>query len=93
MAGTLESSDLQVTIEPGNGEISLSLDSTVIAQYGRQIRAVVLETLERLQVNSAKIAIVDKGALDCTIRARVECAVYRAAKFEGSVPWEGGSAS
>jgi len=87
MAGTLESSDVQVTIEPGDGGISLSIDSTVINQYGRQIKAVVLETLKQLNIDSAKVALVDKGALDCTIRARLECAAYRAAKFEGSVPW------
>jgi len=87
MAGTLESSDAHITIEPSSGGISLSIDSTVAGQYGRQIRAVVLETLRRLEIGSAKLVVVDKGALDCTIRARLECAVYRAAKFEGSVPW------
>ena len=90
MAGTLESSDVQVTIEPGNGEIALNIDSIVINQYGRQIKAVTLETLESLRITSAKVTIVDKGALDCTIRARVECAAYRAAEFKGSIPWEGG---
>lgn len=89
MAGTLESSDAQVIIEPGNGTISLSIDSIVINQYGRQIKAVVLDTLKNLGVTSAKITIVDKGALDCTIRARVECAVYRAADCKENIPWEG----
>ena len=36
-----------------------------------------METLEKLDVKDIKIGIVDKGALDCTIRARVEGAVYR----------------
>lgn len=91
MAGTLESSDVQVTIEPGSGEISLNIDSIVISQYGRQIKAVVLETLESLGVACAKVTIIDKGALDCTIRARVECAAYRAAGFKESIPWKGGA--
>jgi len=89
MAGTLESSDAQITIEPASGGISLNIDSTVIHQYGRQIKAVVLETLSRLNIDSANVAVIDKGALDCTIRARLECAVYRAAGFQGSVPWGG----
>ena len=51
-AGTHESSDAQVIIEPGgNGGIELDLSSSVIQQYGRQIRAVVLSTLEKLEVS------------------------------------------
>ena len=69
MAGTLESSDAQVTVEPGNGKIELSLESSVMNQYGRQIRQTVLETLDRLGVTSANVTMVDKGALDCTIKA------------------------
>lgn len=75
-AGTLESSDALVTVEPGEG-ITLDLSSTVMNQYGRQIKETVLETLERLEVRDAHITVVDKGALECTLKARVECAVYR----------------
>lgn len=77
MAGTLESSDCQVMIEEGDGKVEFSLESSVINQYGNQIRKVALETLENLGVNNAKVKIVDKGALDCTIKARIEAAVYR----------------
>ena len=49
VAGTLESSDAQVTVEPGAGGVQLELSSSVMNQYGRQIRATVLETLERLK--------------------------------------------
>ena len=62
MAGTLESSDAQVTVEPGDGRIELSIESSVIHQFGKQIRAVILETLGRLEVESAKVTVVDKGA-------------------------------
>ena len=51
--------------------------SAVIHQFGNRIRKVVYETLERLGVEDVRITIVDKGALDCTIKARVEGAVYR----------------
>ena len=34
MAGTLESSDAQVTVEPGNGSVELSIESSVIHQCG-----------------------------------------------------------
>ena len=89
MAGTLESSDVQVTIEPGEG-IDLSIQSSVLNQYGRQIKATVLETLERLDVKDAKVTIVDKGALECTLKARVECAVFRSCGASASnIPWGG----
>ena len=43
-AGTLESSDCMVTVEPGEGKIDFSLESSVIHQYGNQLRKVALET-------------------------------------------------
>ena len=95
MAGALESSDAQVTVEPGTG-IELSIESSVINQYGKKIRATVLETLERLEVKDAKVTVVDKGALDCTLKARVEGAVFRASGYSEDVicagkklPWGG----
>lgn len=89
VAGTLESSDAQVTVEPGNGKVELEIESSVIHQFGRQIRSVVLETLDRLEVSDVKIKIVDKGALDCTLKARVECAVFRSADVTEQLPWGG----
>ena len=90
MAGTLESSDAQVTVEPGTDGIQLTLSSSVMNQYGRQIRATVLETLERLGVTDAQVTVVDKGALDCTLKARVECAVFRSCSAsEKNIPWGG----
>ena len=90
MAGTLESSDAQVTVEPGNGGIRLTLSSSVMNQYGRQIKATVLETLERLGVENAQVTVVDKGALDCTLKARVECAVFRSCgQSQANIPWGG----
>ena len=89
-AGTLESSDAQVTVEPGEGGIQLELSSSVMNQYGRQIKATVLETLERLDVTVARVTVVDKGALDCTLKARVECAVLRSCgKSAENIPWGG----
>lgn len=89
VAGTLESSDCMVTVEDGDGAIDLTLESTVIHQYGNQIHRVVLETLENLDVQNVRIKIVDKGALDCTIRARVEAAVYRSTGQMEQLPWGG----
>ncbi|MDO4338792.1 MAG: citrate lyase acyl carrier protein [Eubacteriales bacterium] len=89
MAGTLESSDCQVTVEAGEGKIDFSLESAVINQYGNQIRKVVYETLDNLGVRDVRITIIDKGALDCTIRARVEGAVFRSLGQTEHLPWGG----
>ncbi len=89
IAGTLESSDAQVTIEPAE-RLELDIQSSVLNQYGRQIKATVLETLERLDVDKARVTVVDKGALDCTLKARVECAVFRSCDASASnIPWGG----
>ena len=88
-AGTLESSDCMVTVEPGEG-ITLDLSSSVMNQYGRQIKAAVLETLERLDVKNANVTVVDKGALECTLKARAECAVFRSCgASSANIPWGG----
>ena len=89
MAGTLESSDAQVTVEPGSGAIELNIESSVIHQFGKQIRKVALETLNRLEVTAGRITIIDKGALDCTRKARLECAVYRSNDISENLPWGG----
>ena len=77
-AGTLESSDVYVELAPRDGGIELELESAVLAQFGDEIRAAVLETLSEQGIDSAWVRLVDKGALDCVIRARVETAARRA---------------
>ena len=80
-AGTVESNDIIVKIEPTDkGGIEINLTSNVMQQYGKQIEKVIRETLAELGVDSARIEATDKGALDCTIKARTTAAVYRAAQ-------------
>ena len=86
VAGTLESSDAMVTVEPAQ-RLSVEISSSVMNQYGRQIKQTVLDTLERLDVKAAAVTVVDKGALDCTLKARVECAVFRACDVTDDYPW------
>lgn len=76
-AGTLESSDVYVEIEPCSEGIQVEIESVVKEQFGDAIEAVVLEVLKQCQVESAKVTVSDRGALDCVIRARVETAVLR----------------
>jgi citrate lyase subunit gamma (acyl carrier protein) len=80
-AGTLESSDIEIRIEPADeAGIEIHLTSSVMQQFGKKIEAVIKSTLEELGVDSAYVDAVDKGALDCTVRARTAAAAHRAAE-------------
>ena len=51
MAGTLESSDVQITLRPNpNGGVQLNLRSDVMAQFGDAIRDTVMEELKKCHV-------------------------------------------
>jgi len=79
VAGTLESGDILVRIAPATSDgLSIELESSVAAQFGSQIKALIQDTLQGLGVDAADVTAIDKGALDCTIRARVTAAAVRA---------------
>lgn len=86
LAGTLESSDLMVKVAPMADELEIIINSEVIKQFGEQIRQVVAETLQTLNVPTGLIIIQDKGALDCVIRARLQSAILRATD-EPTIDW------
>ena len=77
-AGTLESSDAYVEIEPAANKLAVSVESVVEKQFGDKIRTAVMDVLEENDVKSASVRVIDRGALECVIRARVETAVLRA---------------
>lgn len=77
IAGTLESNDVLVRVSPAEG-LKVNIESIVLPQFGKQIRQAVLETAQALQVEDAAITLQDKGAIECTIKARVETALLRA---------------
>jgi citrate lyase subunit gamma (acyl carrier protein) len=76
-AGTIESSDVYVELEPNDAGLDIQIESVVLNQFGDAIREVVIEVLDQFEVKNANVKIVDRGALDCVIRARVEAAVKR----------------
>ncbi|PJC87335.1 citrate lyase acyl carrier protein [Vibrio sp. HA2012] len=80
-AGTLESSDLLVEVMPSeDNSLDIEITSSVEKQFDDLIRKVVTDTLVELGVTSAVVAVNDKGALDCVIKARVQAAVMRASE-------------
>ncbi len=84
IAGTLESSDVMVRVSP-HDELEVIVASTVEAQYGDAIRSLIGETLSELGVAAGRITVDDKGALDCTLKARLMAAVARASDHD--VDW------
>ena len=76
-AGTMESSDVYVEIEPCEQGIEIQLESVVKQQFGDSIETVVREVLTECGVERARLNVVDRGALECVIRARVETVILR----------------
>jgi citrate lyase subunit gamma (acyl carrier protein) len=85
MAGSLESNDCLVSLHPlakeelrEGEEVRVEVDSIVQIQFGAQIEATARDVLARFGLTRVLVRIQDKGALDCTLRARLEAAVLRA---------------
>jgi len=76
-AGTMQSSDLMVFLEPAD-DLTLEIESTVKKQFEHLIRATIEQVLARHEVTTGRIRITDRGALDYAIEARLEAALQRA---------------
>ncbi len=88
-AGTLESCDAAVTVEPAAGALEIRIEGGD-ARFASRVRAAAEAALAELGVAAARVTIRDRSALDCTVRARVLAACLRAAGRESSdkLPWE-----
>ena len=78
-AGSLESSDAMVTVEPCKDGVAIEIASVVLRQFGDAIERAVREVLGELHVERAQVRVNDRGAVECALKARVETAVRRAA--------------
>ena len=78
-AGTMESGDILIEIESSDRQsVDVVLKSSVANEFGKQIIQTIRTAVEEFGLEYAVINAVDKGALDCTIRARVFAACQRA---------------
>lgn len=78
VAGTLESSDCQITIRPNPGQgLVIDLESNVMAMFGDAIRETAEQVLTEFGISDAYVEIRDKGALDCVIKSRMQCVICR----------------
>ena len=75
-AGTLESNDCLITVEPSD-TLDITIESIVLAAFGEQIKTVILDVLKRQRIKTMKVHLKDKGALDYTIEARLITAIKR----------------
>ncbi|MDD4836347.1 MAG: citrate lyase acyl carrier protein [Dethiosulfovibrio sp.] len=78
VAGTLESSDVMVSYSPSDSDLEIVVESIVVKQRGRLIRSVLEEITSNRGVSKGVLTVQDRGALECTLRARVETALDRA---------------
>jgi len=78
-AGTFESSDVIFLIEPlpANSGRKIEVFSTVLHQFGESFNRIVLEMLDQFDMTDIHLIARDKGALEPTIRARLETAIKR----------------
>lgn len=88
LAGTLESSDIQIMLSKGTDGITIDLESDVEKQFGDQIRKVITDTLAEFDIDNVKVKAVDKGALDCVIKARTIAIAQRALQTQNQPAWE-----
>ena len=76
--GTMESSDAYMELEPIEAGVQIDLQSVVEHQFGDSIRALAAEMLQQENIENVSLRIVDRGALECTLRARLETLIARA---------------
>lgn len=82
VSGTLESSDIMITLQKNVDGIVIDLDSTVYKQFGDRIKDVIIDTLQEKGIKNVHVIAHDRGALDCTIKARVQAAIVKSIEGE-----------
>ncbi|MGQ2285324.1 citrate lyase acyl carrier protein [Leuconostoc pseudomesenteroides] len=88
IAGTLESSDVQIMLSKGTVGVEFDLISDVAKQFADDIKSTIKETLGLYGIENAVVKVVDKGALDMVIKARTLTAIQRALDAVDQPNWE-----
>ena len=78
-AGTFESSDVIVLIEPlpDKAGRKIEISSSVMQQFGESFTKIVIDLLDQFEMTDIHLIAKDKGALEPTIKARLETAIKR----------------
>jgi citrate lyase subunit gamma (acyl carrier protein) len=80
-AGTYESSDCLIVITPSE-TTHITIESIVFDQFEDAIKKVIEDTLLLHNISNVNIECYDKGALDYTIKSRLETALKRGGYIE-----------
>lgn len=81
VCGSLQSNDCLVEVAPAD-ELTIEVDSPLKDRFGALMEAAVHESLADLNIATAYVRVTDRGALDCTIRARTKVALERAQRSD-----------
>lgn len=81
ICGTLDSSDVLVTVKPSDEE-KITINSPVKSRFGGRIEKAVKKVLGENDCHNVDVTIQDSGALDCVIEARVLTALQRGEEDE-----------
>lgn len=76
IAGSKESNDCLISIET-NYKTVIEINSIVGAFFYNQILKTIEDTLTEQGLKNVKVVVVDKGALDYTIKSRLLTAIER----------------
>jgi len=71
-------SDCHVGYETGSGDISVEVSSKVDYLFGDAIAATAKRVLDAFEVTTGRLTVIDRGALDWVLLARVETCLRRA---------------
>lgn len=78
-AGSLESGDAMVRVAPTDEEVlTVRVESKVSPRFSKAIQQTVRELAAEMGVSAARFEVIDRGALDFVLRARVATALKRA---------------
>jgi citrate lyase subunit gamma (acyl carrier protein) len=78
IAGSLESNDALITIQPVDKRgVELVIESIVEKQFKDRIEKAVRQVLKDYDIDGVYVRVQDRGALDCTLKARMEAAILR----------------
>lgn len=80
-AGTYESSDCLIHVSPSD-TTTITIESVVFDQFGDAIKQVLSTTLQEHGITDVLVECLDKGALDYTIKSRLETALKRGGYIE-----------
>ena len=84
-AGTLESSDCYVTVSPDE-TFKLKYSGANIEIFTKRTERLVKSVLDENNIACANVTIEDRGAIEITIKARLETALERASTPEHPDP-------